>query len=266
MDLTLKRWRDVPVLVCTLVIAWQVFEEAPVVAAANRDERVDRPSDPPARRDWSRPAVAPMDVEAGGTWIGYNDAGVFTAITNRWTGEDLAGDRSRGLLVRDILGEGTAEDGARYVERAVEDHEYEGFNLVVADETAAVYLEWDGGVTVRNFDPGVHVVVNVGADGRYAIGGQHADRGTEQGHNADAVRTALQPNPGEESRAWLDRAADVIANHDFGVCVHGDGYGTRSSSLIRIGPDMREYEFAAGPPCETPFERVSIDGQREGHL
>jgi uncharacterized protein with NRDE domain len=252
--------------VCTLVFAWQVFPEAPVVAAANRDERVDRPSEPPARRDWSRPTVAPVDAEAGGTWIGYNDAGVFTSITNRWTGEPLAGERSRGLLVRDVLGEGSAEAGARLVERAVEAHEYEGFNLVVADAKAAVYLEWDGGLRVWNFDPGLHVVVNVGVDGRYAMGGPQADRAEDQGHNADAVRTALQPEPDEGSRAWLDRAATVVGDHDFGVCVHGDGYGTRSSSLVRLGPSLREYEFAAGPPCETAFEPVSTNAPNEGHL
>jgi uncharacterized protein with NRDE domain len=255
---TLKPDRSVLASVCTLVLAWQVFPDAPVVAAATRDEQLDRPSEPPAERDWARPAVAPVDGSAGGTWIGYNDAGVFTAITNRWTAADLAGDRSRGLLVRDVLGESTAENGARRVERAVESHEYEGFNLVVADETAAVYLEWDGGLDVRNFEPGVHVVVNVGADGRYVVGGQRADHAETQGLNADAVRTALQPEPGEASRAWLDRAAAVIADHDFGVCIHGDGYGTRSASLVRLRPDGREYEFAAGPPCETVFEPVAI--------
>ena len=265
-DLALKRHRDLPVTVCTLVLAWQVFPDAPVVAAANRDERVDRPSEPPARRDWARAPIAPVDAEAGGTWIGYNEVGVFTAITNRWTGGNLAGERSRGLLVRDVLGEGSAEAGARLVERAVDDHEYDGFNLVIADESAAVYLEWDGGLSVRNFEPGVHVAVNVGADGRYAIGGPRADRARAQSQNADGVRTALQPEPGEESRAWLDRAAAVIADHDYGVCVHGDGYGTRSSSLIRVGPELREYEFAPGPPCETAFESVESDGLREGHL
>jgi uncharacterized protein with NRDE domain len=207
-----------------------------------------------------------VDGEAGGTWIGYNESGVFTAITNRWTGADLAGERSRGRLVRDVLGERSAEAGARLVEGAVTDHEYDGFNLVVADETAGVYLEWDGALSVRNFEPGVHVVVNVGADGRYDIGGPRADRAEAQIRNADAVRTALQPEPGEGSRAWLDRAAAVIADHDYGVCIHGDGYGTRSSSLIRVGPDLREYEFAAGPPCETPFEPVASGSPREGHL
>ena len=118
---------------CTLVLAWQVFADAPVVVAANRDELLDRPSEPPAVRDWEPPAVAPLDAEA--------------------------------------------------------------------------------------------------------------------------VRVALQPEPGEGGEAWLDRAATVIADHEYGVCVHRDGFGTRSSSLLRLG-DERVYEFADGPPCRTPYERV----------
>jgi len=242
--------------VCTLAIAWQVFPDAPVVAAANRDEHLDREAEPPARRDWERPVVAPQDAEAGGTWIGYNDAGVLVAITNRWVDVGLANDRSRGLLVRDVLRYETAEDAARHVEGAVEVDEYDGFNLVIADASAAVYLEWDGSLRVRNFEPGVHVIVNVGADGEYVIPSARPEVGEEQAGNATAVRTALQPEPGEDSCSWLDRAASVVADHDFGVCVHGDGFGTRSSSLIRLGTDEASYDFAPGPPCETAFEPV----------
>jgi uncharacterized protein with NRDE domain len=177
--------------VCTLVLAWQAFVDAPVVVAANRDERLDRPSDPPARRDWERPVVAPIDSEAGGTWIGYNDAGVLVAITNRWTGDTGAGERSRGLLVRDALRWGSAEDAIRYVEGELDRRRYDGFNLLAADDAAALLVEYDGQPRVRNLDPGVHVVVNVGTDGRYAVPAERAEAGERQATNADAVRTAL---------------------------------------------------------------------------
>jgi len=243
--------------VCTLTLAWQAFEDAPVVVAANRDERIGRPSEPPARRDWERPVIAPRDSEAGGTWLGYNDAGVFVAITNRWVDSDLTSERSRGLLVRDALRHDSAEDAIRYVERELGERSYDGFNLLAADEAAALLVEWDGLPCVRNLDPGVHVVVNVGADGTYAIPDHRPEVGTQQAANADGVRSALKPEPGEDSRAWLDRAAAVIADHEYGVCVHGDGFGTRSSSLVRIGEESVTYEFADGPPCETDFETVT---------
>jgi len=241
--------------VCTLVFAWQVFPDAPVVAAANRDERLDRPSDPPSLIDTDPGVVAPTDGEAGGTWIGYNEHGVFVAVTNRWTGRDIEGERSRGLLVRDALRQESAEAATRLVESELDDTTYEGFNLVTADEHAALLLEWDGeSRRVRNFQPGVHVVVNVGADGEYAIPERRADAGERQAGNADAVAAELRVEPGEGGDAWLDRAAAVLGDHDFGVCIHGEGFGTRSSSLIAIDADETgRYRYADGPPCETAY-------------
>ncbi|PSP85454.1 hypothetical protein BRC96_01595 [Halobacteriales archaeon QS_6_64_34] len=240
---------------CTIVLAWQVFEATPIAFAANRDERIERQSEPPAVRQWGVEVIAPADAEAEGTWVGYNEHDLLVAVTNRWTDTDLAGERSRGLVVRDCLRHESAEDAARAVEGAVREAEYAGFNLLLADENAALLLEWDGQLAVRNFQPGVHVVVNVGADGDYRIPGFRADAGERQAANADRLRDVMQVEPGEGVEAWLDRAGETIADHDYGVCVHGDGFGTRSSSLITIGDGSR-YEFADGPPCETAYRPV----------
>jgi len=258
--------------VCTLVLAWQVFADTPLAVAANRDEALGRPSEPPARREWGTSVIAPRDAEAGGTWIGYNEHGLFVGITNRWLIDPPTSERSRGQLVRDALGHETAEAATRAVERALERDSYDGFNLVVADENAALYVEWDGQVSVRQFQPGVHVVVNVGADGAYTIPEHRPTVAERQGQNADAVRTALQPAPGETAGEWIDRAATVVADHDYGVCVHGlpadvaategpadHDFGTRSSSLITIGAQGMTYRFAAGPPCSNEYR--AVEGQ-----
>jgi hypothetical protein len=249
--------------VCTLVLAWQVFAEAPVVVAANRDEADDRPAEPPARRGSDPAVVAPRDAEAGGTWTGYNEHGLYVGLANRWA-EDLAAERSRGLLVSDALREQSADDAVRLVERAVERDGYDGFELVAADDGAAFLLEWDGRLRVRRLDPGVHVVVNVGA----ALGGGGVPAETlvdpgirraaaeRQADDARRLRDRLAPAPGEDADGWLDRAADALADHDAGVCIHRDGFGTRSSSLVRLDDGGRTYLFADGPPCSTPYRKV----------
>ena len=255
---------------CTLVIAWDVFDGAPVVVAANRDEATDRPSTPPVRRDGSPAVVAPRDERAGGTWIGYNDAGVFVGLSNRWAGGDIGGERSRGLLVADALEVVDADDAVRTVADALAAAEYAPFNLVVADADAAVLLEWDGHLAVTEFDPGVHVLMNAGYDDSFFAVPERPEAATAQAENAARVRTALAPETDETPEAWLDRAAEVLGDHDFGVCVHGDGYGTKSSSLIALRSDGRAtFRFADGPPCETPFEPVEAgvvgrDGTAEG--
>ncbi|WP_129115146.1 NRDE family protein [Halegenticoccus tardaugens] len=244
---------------CTLTLAWRVFPDAPVVVAANRDEALGRPSAPPSRIEDDPIVVAPRDLEAGGTWLGYNEHGLLVGITNRWV-SGLESERSRGLLVRDALRHETAEDAARYVERAVSDDEYEGFNLVLADAEAAVLFEWDGYLRVRQYEPGVHVVVNVGTDDSFFVPDGRPEIGKRQAENARKVREALSPEPGESSEGWLDRAGAVLGDHEYGVCVHGDGYGTRSSSLIALREEGEVHRFADGPPCETPYRRI------ESHL
>ena len=251
-----KCWGCLSFTVCTLALAWQVFEETPVAVAANRDEVEGRPTSPPAVIDGDPRIVAPRDEEAGGTWIGYNEAGLFVGITNRWSNPEIGGERSRGLLVRAALGHRSAEAAARYVEREVDDGEYASFHLVVADAEAAVLLEWDGRLRTTNLRPGVHVVVNVGADGRYFVPEHRPDVGVQQAEDTDRVRAALKPEPGETAAAWTDRAGSVLADHEYGRCIHGDGFGTRSSSIIRIRPDGAVYEYADGKPCETPYEQV----------
>lgn len=253
---------------CTLTLAWRAFPDAPVVVAANRDEATDRPSTPPAVRtagttggEPDRPRMlAPRDERAGGTWIGVNEHGVFAGITNRWVDADLAGERSRGLLVGDALAASTASAAVQTVRDAVEADEYEGFNLVVADRDDAVLLEWDGSLSETRFDPGVHVVVNVGADGAFDVPQHRPEVGEEQSVNARRARTELAVRADESADEWLARARTVLGDHDYGLCIHGDGYGTRSSSLVVVHSDGGvDYEFAAGPPCETAFVPVEHD-------
>jgi len=240
---------------CTIAFAWRAFADAPLVVAANRDEALDRPSEQPAIAEGDPRVLAPRDAEAGGTWLGVNEAGVLVALTNRWV--DREGERSRGLLVDDALRERSADDAARVVERSVDAATYAGFNLVVADADTATYFEYDGRLAHRPLAPGVHVVVNVGADGRFTIPEVRAEAGEEQAENARRLSAALQPEPAETADAWRDRAAAAVADHDYGVCVHEDGFGTRSSSLVTVRADGSvDYAFADGPPCETPFEAV----------
>ncbi len=243
---------------CTLAIAFQVFQSTPIAIAANRDEILDRPSRPPLLIDDEPAIIAPRDEEAGGTWIGYNEHDLFVAITNRWTDTELAGERSRGLLVREALHQTDVDAAVAVVEEALKADEYEGFNLVLADHESAVVLEWDGTLRVTALEPGLHVVMNTGFDDRFEIPQSRSDIGDRQIQGARNVRMALEPEKAETAADWIDRAATVLGDHDVGVCIHGDGYGTRSSSLITIPSEGKAtYRFADGPPCESPFEVVN---------
>jgi uncharacterized protein with NRDE domain len=225
--------------VCTLAFAWREFEDAPLVVAANRDEALGRPSDPPAVRPEHPGILMPRDAEAGGTWMGVTDDGLFVGVTNRRA--DVEGDRSRGLLVRDALGTDSASDAADLVEAELGERDYSGFNLVLADREDCLLYVWDGSLSRRELSPGVHVVVNAGAD--------------DETEKSREVREALSGHDSVD--AWLDAARTALRDHEAAVCVHRDGYGTRSSSLVTLSADGSvAYEFADGPPCEAAYEPV----------
>ncbi|ODR83236.1 hypothetical protein BG842_13130 [Haladaptatus sp. W1] len=232
---------------CTLIVAWQVFEDAPVVAAANRDEAFGRPSRPPGVLDRNPTVVAPQDEEAGGTWIGYNDRGLFVGVTNRWV--ELEGERSRGLLVRDALSHESAASAREFVVNELDERTYAGFNLLLADSTEATLFEWDGTLEMTRLDPGVHVVVNRGFD--------------DAAPKSERILSLAAANPDDPPSLadWRERAKSVLRNHEVEACVHGDGYGTRSSSIVTLFEDgSGTYEFADGPPCETSYDNA------EGHI
>ena len=244
---------------CTLIVAWRVFEAAPVCVAANRDELFERPASPPSVRGRDPAVLAPRDERAGGTWLGYNGSGVLVAVTNRWVSGE--GERSRGLLVRDALEAPTAAAAADRVEAELDARTYAPFHLLAADGDDCRLVENGGadgpvdGHRVTAFDPGVHVVVNVGSDGEWFVPPARPEVGRRQAANAERVQATLQPQDGETAAEWTRRAGEVLGDHEFGVCVHGERFGTRSSLLVRLGAD-RVFEFADGPPCETPYERV----------
>ena len=250
-----------PLLVCTLVFAWQTVPDSLVVAAATRDEALGRPADPPGVFREEPAAIAPRDGAAGGTWIGYNEAGLFVGVTNRWVGRE--GGRSRGHLVADCLGCRSADAAVDHVRASTTRYRYAGFNLIVADADRAVLVEWDGALSATDLDPGIHVVVNVGADGDFFVPESRPEVGRSQADNATALRRALAPEDDETAAAWLDRAAAALGDHEYGVCIHGEEFGTRSASLIRLAagsePPVGRYWFADGPPCRTDFERVGAD-------
>lgn len=243
---------------CTLILAFNEFDNAPIVVAANRDEQKDRPAIPPTQIIGDPRTIAPRDNKAGGTWIGYNEDSVFVGITNRWVTPALPAERSRGLLVLDALGASTATESVLTVIEEVVTHTYDGFNLVIADQTTAYVITWDGTIELTELESGVHVVMNAGFDTNFDTTPEQIPRKKTQRDNADRIRQELQPDTTETPDEWLDRAAVILSDHEYGVCVHENGYGTRSSSLVALYENKpATYRFADGPPCVTEFTPIN---------
>jgi len=232
---------------CTLVVLHRCAPGAHLWVAANRDEYLERPAEGPALREGrDGPIVAPLDRRAGGTWWGLNAMGLFVAITNRPTAHLDPARRSRGQLVVDLLGAATAHEAAECA-GALEPSLYNPFNLVLADACDAFALVYEDAPALLPLAPGVHVVGNADPDAREVPKIRRTLERAEQvaAGPADAIRDGL---------AAICRTHGDDPDPKGDTCVHLGGYGTRSSTLLRLGAAGDRLEHAAGPPCTSPYE------------
>ncbi len=240
---------------CTLVLGLQLDRRWPVVVAANRDEHLDRPSEGWALRvlrqaQEVRPgevrAATPLDLRAGGTWIGVSAGGVFAGVTNHYVRFDGFPDpsrRSRGELVPMALAAGNATEAGRAL-RLLDASRWNPFHLLVADAHGAVLWWYDGEEQgLEELGPGLHVITESDREGRGARGAW--------------LRARWPADPS------LPRLRELLTHHGApppagdATCIHGDPlYGTRSSAILRLAPDLgaSELYLAEGRPCTAPHE------------
>lgn len=124
---------------CLAVFSWQPGSAVPLNLVANRDEFRQRPTQ--AMHWWpDRTLLAGKDLQAGGTWLGFNQRGYFALLTNIRPGFIGASSVcSRGDLVRDFLqGNASIEAFHRAIRPRLDD--YGGFNLVLGDGQRLFYF------------------------------------------------------------------------------------------------------------------------------
>lgn len=233
---------------CTLIAIHRRVPGAPLVVAANRDEYFDRPAAGPALRPTPHgPAIAPLDLRAGGTWLGLGAQGVFAAVTNLKCENPDPARRSRGLLVQDALAAQSVEVAAEAL-AALPARAYNPFNCLVADLRRAVLITYRDEPGVIELEPGAHVIGNVDAQAERAPKLMRIQESAE--------RAAASPR-----ERVLDALAAICREHGTGggglddTCVHLGRYGTCSSALLMLADSDRDsrFLFADGPPCRTDY-------------
>lgn len=252
---------------CSLILQRQSGQEWPLLLAANRDERLSRPSRPPARHwpEWPE-VVAGLDELAGGSWLGLNDHGLIAAVLDR------AGSlgpqtrtRSRGELVLEALDHAEAQEAVGALADLNPDA-YAPFNLIVADPRYAYWVRHggDGEIRVHPIADGLHMITSTELDD---LSHPRIRRFLPQ------FREASSPQPGDDPRledfaAWIallqsrdagdgDAAAAMNLESEAG----GDSVATVASSLIAMpaypGFERRaRWWHAHGSPDRVPFLAV----------
>ena len=251
---------------CTLALYFHVFEDYPLIVAANRDEHYDRPSAPPAVQN-SRPnIIAGRDLRANGTWLGVNEDGLFAGVLNRRPNGQippLADARSRGLLCMDVLRFGSAKAASEFIR----DHKfrYNPFTLLFADRREGyVAYNDEKRLITQKIEKGLHVFSSAAefemhcakADRAYALFAR--------------LSTQVRPTNGI-ARKSIAALQTVLADHSLSadsddpgdaICVHRETSGTVSSSVIYFSRSESRFHtfFCPGAPCRNSFgDALTLD-------
>ncbi len=240
---------------CTVILLLRPGHAWPVLIAANRDERLDRPWDVPGAY-WPEQhgVVAGRDRLGGGTWMAMR-SGLVAAVLNRPGSLGPApGKLSRGALPLMALQHGSAAAAAAAL-LALDGAAYRSFNMVVADRHSAHFIRGLGHGRPKGWalTPGCHIVT------AHDPNDAHSPRAQAQ---LPRFATAAVPNPARcEWTAWQALLADSSGPRPAALNVPPlDGFGTVCSSLVGLpasGPPV--WLFAAGPPDRTAFLPVALN-------
>lgn len=230
---------------CTILLAWRCVPGAPIVLAANRDEFIGRPAAAPGILADHPRIAGGRDLLAGGTWMAVAADGRVAAVTNRRSETRDPSKRSRGELPVATLTAGDDAAVLRFVE-GLDPAAYNPFNLLAVSPTQALVLHGGERRDLVEVAPGPHVLTVHDLD---QAGEPRVERLLAR--LGEAAGRATAP---EELLAAME---EMLCDPED-ACVHGDLYGTVSSSSVIVrdrGPIT--YRHAPGRPCEAAHEDLS---------
>jgi len=144
---------------CLLTFAWKIHPEYKLIFISNRDEFYHRPTAPLHPWESSPKIWAGKDLEAGGTWMGANEKGDWTALTNYRDLKNIMEEApSRGMLTLNYLQKEIAPE--TYLQNiAGKARRYNGFNLLVGNTEEVFYLS-NYENKIRKLDKGIYGLSN----------------------------------------------------------------------------------------------------------
>lgn len=245
---------------CTVILLRRPGHAWPLILGANRDERLDRPWDPPAAHWPEYPdVVGGRDRMGGGTWMAAR-LGVVAAVLNRpGSLGPVPGKRSRGELPLLALEETSAEAAAAAI-AALDGGAWRPFNMVVADAGAAFFL--------RGLGEGRPEAVPLGAGISMVTAHEPNDPVSPRiARHLPRFRAAPAPDPGRGDWSGWEAllADDGFGDEGLGAALNVPpvgGFGTVCSSLLALdaGGGLG-WHFSAGRPAPGRFVAVELESR-----
>nr|CAA6799846.1 MAG: COG3332 [uncultured Thiotrichaceae bacterium] len=230
---------------CFALMALGQHADYPFVLVANRDEFYARPALAMHEWDDADGVIAGRDIDSMGSWLAVNKRDRrFALVTNVRDGSPQAAERSRGLLIRDLVDSELPMNECLNTLQA-ERQRYAGFNVLAGYlDGAMYYLSNRNEGEITQLTTGVHGLSNAELDTpwpKVLRGKQGLAAGLESGGitpeslfsiMADSEIAPDNQLPetgvGLDKERWLSPA--FIDNPEF-------GYGTRCTTVVLMGID-----------------------------
>jgi uncharacterized protein with NRDE domain len=229
---------------CLIAFYYRMFDDTPLVLAANREEEYARGGTTITRQHGPIPYLAGTDPSAGGTWLGINARRLLVAVTNRKKTDVVDQPRSRGLLVKDLLAFESARVAADVAAKELATGRYRGCNLLIADDDALWIVHGGDWLRVRSLAPGIHVLTN-------------GDVNDEFDERIRLITATLHGSPARNGFEAIEQLKRVVSRSGppTPICLRGEKHGTVASTLIALGnrPRRSKLLHADGAPDRTAY-------------
>ena len=236
---------------CLLAIQYRLIHEAQHLVAANREEYYDRESTLPSIQSGKPRILCGTDEQAGGTWLGVNQHGLFVGVANRRRLNPPMAPRSRGALCREMLRCDSARGAVDTALEELSTNLYDGVHFICADAESGWAIHGTDDPEVVRLEEGLNIISNRDLN-------DPRDERVAMAHRLLTLQTLDSPVK------FLAVASKVFARPPApagrpSMVIRGKDRGTVSSTLIALGTKPRDaiYQFAPGSPDETKFEDYS---------
>jgi len=211
----------------------------------NRDESRKRPIALPPKIHQHSDArfIAPIDPQAGGTWISTNEYGISLCLLNHYAASlAYQGDTSRGQLLLQLA---TCKSLREFRNKlsAINLPDFSPFDLLSFQIGKPVlHTRWDG-LNINTAETNT---------GFISSSGWNTD-------NVIAARQRLFDQLGDQSLSAFHRS-HLPDRSAYSVCMHREDARTQSYSKILVDEVSNHFIYTDGPPCQNlPTHQVSVE-------
>lgn len=208
----------------------------------NRDESIERlRANPPALGSFEGCRyIAPIDADAGGTWISVNEHGLTVCILNHYQFEQLKTYKtwvSRGVLVQKMADLQSLDQASRRF-NALNLTDFRAFRLfVITPEGENRMFVWDGHSPRTEYNV-------LQPKSSSAVDSMHVKDKRRQ-----LYKELISPNNKTVDAHLTFHASHHPKASSESVCMHRPEANTVSMSHISVDRDVIRFAYADGAPC-----------------